>query len=57
MKKTIKTIGAVLAVAGVWVAVCTADNSAHEIAMRLGGVVAFLAGVAIHSLASEEAAR
>lgn len=57
MRKTIKTIGAVIAVAGVWVAVCAADNQEHEIAMRLLGVVAFIVGLVINAMASEEAAQ
>ena len=44
MKSTKKTIGAVMTIAGLFLAICTADNSSHEIAMRLGGVMMFAIG-------------
>ena len=44
MKKTKKTIGAVMTIAGLFLAICTADNSAHEIALRFGGVMMFAIG-------------
>ena len=47
MEKARKIIGAVLAIAGVFTAVCLVDGSSHEIAIRFGGLLAFVAGVLI----------
>ena len=45
MKKSLKkTIGAILAIAWIFVAICTVDGSQHEIALRFGGVAAFAVG-------------
>lgn len=47
MKKSLtlkKTIGWVLAMTGLALAVCTADGSSHEIVTRLAGVAAFAIG-------------
>ena len=54
MKKIAKSIGGVLAAAGVFVAVCTVDGSANELAIRLGGVLAFITGVLIYSIGKEK---
>lgn len=44
MRQLKKTIGAVLAIAGIFVAICTVDGSQHEIALRFVGVAAFAIG-------------
>lgn len=51
MKKVAKSIGGVLAAAGVFVAVCTVDGSANELAIRFGGLLTFIAGVLVVSKA------
>lgn len=55
MKKTINTIFAAVAILGAFVAVCTADGSAHEMTLRLAGVAAFAVGMVGNSLTSKEA--
>lgn len=42
--KARKAIGAATLIIGVFVAVCTADGSAHELAMRLAGVAMMVIG-------------
>ena len=54
MKKFAKILGGTLAIAGVFVAVCLVDGSAHEIAIRLGGVAAFIVGLIIWSAGEKE---
>ena len=45
MKKQLKKrIGAVLAIVGIVVAVCTVDDCQYELWFRFGGVVAFAVG-------------
>ena len=39
--KTRKTIGAVLAIVGLFIAVCTKDGSSHELACRFFGIALF----------------
>lgn len=51
MKKVAKIFGSTLAIAGVFTAVCLVDGSANEIAIRLGGVAAFIVGLLIWSAA------
>lgn len=45
--KTRKTIGALLIIAGIAVAICTPDNCRHELLFRGAGVVAMLIGCVI----------
>ena len=45
-----QTIGIIIVAVGMFVAVCTADGSKHEILLRLSGVVATAAGVVIGRL-------
>ena len=45
--KTRKTIGAVLAIAGLFIAVCTMDGSSHELACRFFGIALFATGAFI----------
>lgn len=45
--KTRKTIGALLIIAGIAVALCTPDNCRHELLLRCAGVVAMFAGCVI----------
>jgi membrane associated rhomboid family serine protease len=54
MKKLAKIFGSTLAIAGVFTAVCLVDGSAHEIAIRLGGVAAFIVGLLIWSASEKE---
>ena len=54
--KAFHAVAVAVAVAGVIVAVCTADGSAHEIALRLSGVAAFIGGLIGWSLTGKEAA-
>lgn len=54
MEKRKTIIFAAFAILGVFVSVCTADGSAHEIAMRLGGTVAFAIGTLGWSLTCKE---
>ena len=42
--KTRQTIGAVLAIAGLFIAVCTKDGSSHELACRFFGIALFATG-------------
>lgn len=55
-KNIISKAFATVAIIGVFVAVCTMDGSAHEIALRLGGVAAFIVGLVGWSLTGKEAA-
>lgn len=45
-----QTIGIIIVAVGMFVAVCTADGSKHEILLRLSGVAAMAAGVIIGRL-------
>lgn len=54
MKKAINTIFAAVAIVGVFAAVCVTDGSNHEMAVRLIGTLAFLAGLVGWSLTSTE---
>lgn len=51
MKNIISTI---LIIAGLFLAICTADGSAHEIALRLIGVAFSFAGVLVGGYARRE---
>lgn len=53
MKNIISTI---LIIAGLFLAICTADGSAHEIAARIIGIAATVAGVIIGGYARKEEA-
>jgi len=44
MKNTKKTIGSVLWLLGLTLAICTPDNCQHETALRLAGVLLFAIG-------------
>ena len=44
MKKLIKKLGAIIAFAGIYVAVCYQDGAPHEIKVRLAGTIAFAVG-------------
>ena len=44
MKNAKKTIGSLLWFLGLTIAICTADNCQHEIALRFGGVLMFALG-------------
>lgn len=55
MRKTIRIIGAVIAIVGAFVAVCTVDGCEAEVAARLTGAAMFVGGVIVNCLASEEA--
>lgn len=55
-KNIISKAFATVAIIGVFVAVCTMDGSAHEIALRLCGVAAFIVGLVGWSLTGKEAA-
>lgn len=54
MKKAINTIFAAVAIVGVFAAVCVMDGSNHEMAVRLIGTLAFVAGLVGWSLTSTE---
>lgn len=54
IKKIASKAFATLAIIGVFVAICTMDGSAHEVALRLGGVAAFAIGLIGWSLTSTE---
>ncbi len=54
LKKIASKAFAALAIIGVFVAICTMDGSAHEIALRLGGTAAFAIGLIGWSLTSTE---
>ena len=54
IKKIASKAFATLAIVGVFVAVCTMDGSAHEVALRLGGTAAFVIGLIGWSLTSTE---
>ncbi len=40
-KSSIETAGAVAAIAGLMLAICTADGCAHELLWRMAGIVLF----------------
>lgn len=44
MKNMMKTFWIIVAAIGLFVAICTADNSRHELALRLVGIVMLAAG-------------
>lgn len=54
MKKAFNTIFAAVAIVGVFAAVCVTDGSNHEMAVRLIGTLAFVAGLVGWSLTSTE---
>ena len=54
MKRTINTIFAAVAIVGVFAAICVTDGSNHEMAVRLIGTIAFVAGLVGWSLTSTE---
>lgn len=54
LKKIAPKAFATLAIVGVFVAICTMDGSAHEVALRLGGTAAFVIGLVGWSLTSNE---
>ena len=54
IKKIASKAFATLAIIGVFVAICTMDGSAHEVALRLGGTAAFILGLIGWSLTSNE---
>lgn len=54
MKKAINTIFAAVAIVGVFVAVCVTDGSNHEMAVRIFGTLAFVAGLVGWSLTETE---
>lgn len=54
IKKIASKAFATIAIIGVFVAVCTMDGSAHEVALRLGGTAAFVIGLVGWSLTSNE---
>ena len=54
IKKIASKAFATVAILGVFVAICTMDDSEHEIARRLGGTAAFAIGLISWSLTSTE---
>jgi hypothetical protein len=54
IKKIASKAFATFATIGVFVAICTMDDSAHEVALRLGGIAAFAIGLVGWSLTSTE---
>lgn len=54
MKKAFNTIFAAVAIVGVFAAVCVTDGSNHEMAVRLIGTLAFVAGMIGWYLTSTE---
>jgi len=54
IKKIASKAFATFATIGVFVAICTMDGSAHEVALRLGGTAAFVIGLIGWSLTSTE---
>ena len=54
IKKIASKAFAAIAIVGVFVAVCTMDDSDHEVALRLGGIAAFAIGLIGWSLTSNE---
>ena len=56
IKKIFSKVFTTVAIIGVFVAVCTADDSAHELACRLGGVAVFIFGIIGWSLTGKETA-
>ncbi|MBQ1780799.1 MAG: hypothetical protein II001_05140 [Bacteroidales bacterium] len=55
-KQIISKLFATVAIVGVFVAVCTADDSAHEIACRLIGTATFIGGLVGWSLLTDKEA-
>lgn len=53
IKKIVSKAFAALAIIGVFVAICTMDGSAHEVALRLGGTAAFVIGWSLTSTEKE----
>lgn len=49
-KQIRRTIGIIKVAVGMFLAVCTADGSKHEILLRLSGVAAMAAGVVVGRL-------
>lgn len=54
LKKIASKAFAILGILGVFVAICTMDGSAHEVALRLGGTAAFVIGLVGWSLTSTD---
>lgn len=54
IKKIASKAFATIATIGVFVAICTMDGSAHEVALRLGGIAAFTIGLVGWSLTSTD---
>ena len=54
IKKIASKAFATVAILGVFVAICTKDGSAHEVALRLGGTAAFVIGLIGWSLTSTD---
>ena len=54
IKKIASQAFAPFAIIAVFVAICTMDGSAHEVALRLGGTSAFVIGLIGWSLTSTE---
>ena len=54
LNKIISKTFAAIAIIGVFVAVCTVDDSNNEVALRIGGVAAFIIGVVCWSLTGKE---
>ena len=54
IKKIASKAFATVAILGVFVAICTMDGSAHEVALRLGGTAAFAIGLVGWSLTSTD---
>ena len=56
LNKIISKTFAAIAIIGVFVAVCTVDDSNNEVALRIGGVAAFIIGVVGWSMTGKEVA-
>lgn len=54
LKKIASKAFATLAIIGVFVAICTMDGSAHEVAIHLVGTAAFVIGLIGWSLTSND---
>lgn len=54
MRKALNIFGTALAIIGVFAAITVMDGSAHEIAIRLGGIIAFVIGVLIAAATGKE---
>ena len=55
-KKIFSKVFATVAVIGVFVAVCTSDDSVHELACRLIGTATFIGGLIVWSLLTDKEA-